>query len=355
MADTGFTTPTVKTIQERIFGDINTNVEGADSRLRRSTLNGLATALAGAVWLLYAFINFLACQLLVDRAEQRWLLRHASIWRLTKTPGVAATGSVTITGANILVDLTQVFLIRADRVRYSFVPASVTLSGGSATVMVQCATVGLTGNLDASSVLAFETPIAQIEQEATVGSAGLTGGTEQETDEALRTRVINRLQNPPQGGADADYRTWALEVPGVTRVWPHPITPLNGEVEVYFTRDNDASIIPDTSERQTVLDYLNTVRPVTALVTCPALTAEPVGILMSLNPDTAAVRAAVTTEVAAFFLRESEPGGTIRLSRLQEVISVAAGESYHTLTVPSADVTASSDAHILTASVITFS
>ena len=62
---------------------------------------------------------------------------------------------------------------------------------------------------------------------------------------------------------------------------------------------------------------------------------------MRLSPDTPAIRAAVQAELADFFARESEPGGTLWLSRINEAISLAEGEFRHVLELPSVDVEAS--------------
>ena len=356
MADLGFTIPKLQDIRDRIVADIGTHITGADARLRRSTLNGLALAIAGSIRLVFMFARFIASQLLVDRAETIWLVRHASLWGISRKVGAPAVGEVTLTGADILVGLEGVSLVRADGVRYLFDDASVTLSSGSATANIRCADNGVIGDADAATILSFETVIPRIDLAVTVTAGGLTGGTDPETDEELRARVLERLRNPPQGGAESDYSLWAKQVAGVTRVWPRAQTPQDGRVTVYFSRDNDASIIPDETERQRVLDHLNTVRPVTALVTCPALTPEPVTIAVGLSPNTPTVQAAVIEEVREFFIREAEPGGVIRHSRLQEVISLAAGESYHSLTNPTMDVTASADDHILVPpATITFS
>jgi uncharacterized phage protein gp47/JayE len=51
------------------------------------------------------------------------------------------------------------------------------------------------------------------------------------------------------------------------------------------------------------------------------------------------VRAAIVAEVQAQIRQDAAPGGTIRRSRLGEAIGRAAGESWHTLTLPAADVT----------------
>jgi uncharacterized phage protein gp47/JayE len=50
---------------------------------------------------------------------------------------------------------------------------------------------------------------------------------------------------------------------------------------------------------------------------------------------TSSVKNAVQEELEDLILREGEPGGTILLSHIQEAIASAAGETDHTLLVPS--------------------
>lgn len=77
----------------------------------------------------------------------------------------------------------------------------------------------------------------------------------------------------------------------------------------------------------------------TADVNVLAPTAVPLDFTIHVDPDTASVRAAVEAELVDLLAREGSPGGTLRLSRIREAISRAAGESFHTMTVPAADVT----------------
>ena len=81
--------------------------------------------------------------------------------------------------------------------------------------------------------------------------------------------------------------------------------------------------------------------------------ASAVNFTISVTPSTAAVRAAVEAELEDLLLREAEPGGTLYLSRIREAVSLAAGESDSTITVPSADVTKASG-QIATMGVITW-
>ena len=103
-------------------------------------------------------------------------------------------------------------------------------------------------------------------------------------------------------------------------------------------------IIPTQADVDAVLAYISddTRAPVTADVVVAAPIAKRLNITVTgLNPNTAAVRQAVLDELNDLFLRDSEPGGTIRVSRIWEAVSIATGENYHTITSPSSDQTAS--------------
>jgi uncharacterized phage protein gp47/JayE len=141
------------------------------------------------------------------------------------------------------------------------------------------------------------------------------------------------------GGAKSDYEAWALQVAGVTRAWVYPLENGPGSVVVRFVRDNDADLIPDAAEVSAVQHYIDDLRPVTANVSVQAPTAAPLNLTIQLTPNTAAVRAAVTAELADVVRREAMPGGTLLLSHLREAISVAAGEINNVLATPTADVT----------------
>jgi len=183
-------------------------------------------------------------------------------------------------------------------------------------------------------------PLAGVQATATAGL--LSGGADVETDDALRARLLDRIQQPPQGGAAADYIAWALAVPGVTRAWVYPGELGDGTVTVRFVRDNDgsgAAIIPDATEVATVQAYIDARRPVTAKVTVVALVAVPINFTITgLTPGTTAVQAAVSAELQDLLLREATPGGTILLSHMRAAISAAAGETDYALTSPTANV-----------------
>ncbi|PHJ53465.1 baseplate J protein, partial [Nostoc linckia z1] len=121
-------------------------------------------------------------------------------------------------------------------------------------------------------------------------------------------------------------------------VYPNNTGP--GTVGVTFVTDDDpGGIIPDSDKVDEVQAYIDARRPVTADVTVFAPVAVALNFTIDLSPDTAVVRAAVEASLRDLIRREAQPGGTIYLSQIREAISIAAGETDHTLTSPNANVT----------------
>ncbi|MEW6612714.1 MAG: baseplate J/gp47 family protein [Pseudomonadota bacterium] len=332
-----FARPALKTLIDRAIADINARLPGADARLPMSNLNVLAHMHGAAIHGLYGFLEWLARQVMIDTAEVEFLERWAGIWGVTRTPAAPASGSVTFTGTSGTVVPAGTLLARSDGVQYQ-TTAEVTLAAGQATAGVVAVKGGAAGNL-ASGTLSLVSPPAGVETSAQITAAGLTGGADTETDTALRARLLARIQQPPHGGAKADYIAWAQEVAGVTAAWCYPGELGPGTVTVRFIRGNDASIIPDAAEVAAVQAYLDERRPVTAAVTVVAPVAVPLNFSIQLTPNTSAVQAAVEAELRDLLLREAEPGATILLSHIREAISLAAGETNHVLVAPAADVT----------------
>lgn len=160
----------------------------------------------------------------------------------------------------------------------------------------------------------------------------LTGGADIEDDDSLRTRLLERIQQPPQGGSASDYIAWAKEVPGVTRAWCYPGEMGDGTVSVRFVRDDDANLIPDVNEVASVQAYIEEVRPTTAHLFVVAPIALPVAFQIQLVPASVSAKAAVEAGLRDLLLREAVPEGgsgegKILRTHLSEAISLAAGRN----------------------------
>lgn len=335
MPDTGFARPSLADLKARIKADLLARLR-QEEVLRRSDLEVQATVQAAAVNSLYAFVDWVARQILPDTADAEQLDRHGSIWGVQRKAASKATGTVIFTTSVGAVIPAGAELTHAAGQSY-VTTASATATGATTVVAVAAVDAGAAGNLAVGEALALVSPITGVQSTATTGE--IASGADVESDDAYRARILARIQQPPHGGADFDYLTWALEVDGVTRAWVLPLHFGIGTVGVTFVMDGRADIIPLVADVAEVQAYIDSLRPVTADAQVFAPSPVPLDLTISISPDTADVRAAIEAEVVDFLRREAEPGGTIRLSRLREAISLAAGEFSHDLTSPTADLT----------------
>lgn len=114
---------------------------------------------------------------------------------------------------------------------------NVPLNASSVTVKIRAASspgegdgTGSGGNLAISDKLSLAQPIAKIGRVATVTSVVTTAANAQTWD-SYRSEVLGRASARPQGGALADYRTWARTVAGIVTAYPETGDP--GWVRVY--------------------------------------------------------------------------------------------------------------------------
>lgn len=336
-----FQRPTLTQLIERAQADIESRLPGTDPRARRTVIGILARLHADAVHSLYGHQDWIARQILPDTAEAEILDRHASFRGLTRIAAVAASGNVTFTGTNGVAIPAGTELQSAAGERYT-TDAEVTIAGGSATAAVTAAVAGDEGNQPSGAQLSLTSPIAGVTSQATVASPGLAGGADAESDDALRERLLRAYRETPHGGAAADYIAWARAAhPDVTHAWVYPSALGLGTVTVrIMTYGATASGIPTQTVIDAVQAYIDARRPVTADLTVVAPVAVALNFtIQSLSPNTQAVRDAIAAELADLLRREAEPGGTILLSRIREVISAAEDEYDHVLVSPAANVT----------------
>lgn len=332
-----FARPTLSELAYRTRQDFISLLELAGAVLRRSMVHILSRVVAGSAHMLHGHLDHLSRQLFADTAEAEFLVRLATLRGVDPKPAGFAVASSSVTGTSGATVPEGARLLRSDGAVY-LVDADVTLASGTGTLAVTAELAGADYTPDVGAVLTFESPVAGVDATATVTAVTVDGVDAEDTEE-LRRRLVDKMRSPPHGGAASDYEAWALEVPGVTRAWVYPGEMGTGTVVVRFVRDNDASPIPDVGEVTAVQAYLDTLRPVTAAVTAAAPSAAPLNFSIHVVPDTTAVRAAVTAELADVLQSEASPGATLLLSRIRTAIGSAEGLTDYALTAPSTDVT----------------
>ncbi len=326
-----FSRPSLSTLRSRIAADVSGRLLDGSPLRSRSVLSVLVYVWAGACHLMYGALQWYFSQFWIKTAEKEYLERKASTWGITRKAGARAVGQVTFSGSGIV---PAGSVLRNDSGILFTVDADVSVPG---TGMVTASETGSASNLERGETLTLVQAVAGVSGSAVVVS--MTGGVDAETDDELRNRVLTALRNPPMGGSAADYVTWALEVPGVTRAWCYPLYLGLGTVGLSFVCDGqDDSPLPDEEMVRRVQEYIEECKPVTADVMVFAPRAVPVDIRLRIVPDTSAVREAVKAELHDLFTREAEPGVTLLKSHIDEAVSITSGEEDHLLLEPAVNI-----------------
>lgn len=134
-------------------------------------------------------------------------------------------------------------------------------------------TSGSAGNQEFGNML----PIEPIEGLGTaILSDVLVPGEDEESDDSLRKRFLQKVREPGTSGNASDYKQWATEVAGVGSA---KVTPLwNGPGTVKVTIVN-TDMQPATTELvEKVQEYIEQVRPIGAFVTVASATGKPIDV-----------------------------------------------------------------------------
>jgi uncharacterized phage protein gp47/JayE len=331
-----WSTPTLKEVRGLVRDNVRASLPGADASVPNSVLRVLSDAQGGLCHLTLQYIDWLSLQLLPDTAETEWLDRHGAIWLVNSDGSIGrkqanfSSGVFSFTGT--VGTVIPIGSRVAGGVDYE-TTQQITLGVSPTEATARALDPGVAGNLEAGSVLGLITPIPGVDGAVTV--IEMTGGVDVENDDDLRARILQRIQNPPMGGTQENYVTWALAVPGVTRAWAYPEQG-PGTITVRFLMDElrkEDDGWPTPSDVQTVHDYIDKMRPVTVMgcyVVAPIKEFIDVTIL-DLVPESS--MGAIEASLRDMLFKQAAPGQTIYAAWISYAIMNAPGvQSFHLVT-----------------------
>lgn len=145
---------------------------------------------------------------------------HAKARGITRRPAAYANGEITITGAEKTeIPAGSLFSTAAindePSVDYETLETVVIPGSGTVTAAVRCTQAGIIGNATAGAIEIVSSRLTGITGVA--NTAGITGGTEEESDESLIERIAeyDKSQGDSYTGTPSDYKRWAKSVAGV--------------------------------------------------------------------------------------------------------------------------------------------
>ena len=352
-----FQRPPLTQLRQSAAADVASSLPGGDGLLRFSNLQVICDVLAGMANLQYGYLDWILMQSVPWTATDEFLYGWAAFFGLTPIAATAAGGNGGIfTGTDGIVIPAGTLIVRSDGETFA-TTADGTISGGTVIIPVLDNKVGAQGNTAAGSVLTLSSAIPGVNSNV-IASVAFTGGADVETQSSLQSRLFERIQNPPQGGAVSDYIEWASAVAGVTRVWVVRNGQGIGTVLIYFMMDVveaayggfpqgtngvatlETRDVAATGDQLAVANYIYPLQPVTALVYAAAPTANPHNFtIASLNPNTIAIKNAISAAITDLFLREAAAdGSTIPLANVNAAINAIPGIIDFIITSPTTDI-----------------
>lgn len=339
-----FELPSIKDLSERARNAFRSEIPGSDAHLWPSTLFVIAKVFAGLVFEIFSKLAWIDKQRFAHTATGENLDKHGFDIGLGRRAASFAYGDLEVYGTPGATLPAQTVFTRSDGLAYTSIEAETLSEAGYAIVKVICSTTGITGNT--APYATFASSNSDVLQ-ANVNEYGIGQGSEVESDERYRERILFRKRQPPEGGALHDYQAWGLSVPGFTRIFVAPLACGPGTVDVYGLMEDaypENYGIPQPIDIQALQAFLDSVRPATASVVARAPIPFPVDVVVKgISPDTFEVREAAAQEIVANIRRKAKiatPQDTyaVRRSWLWQAVSSATGEGHHTIQSPSTDL-----------------
>ena len=193
-------------IQAEMLESIDDIYEKTKGYFLWDTLKGVAIAIKSLYSQLLVVFQKLDIENLAGSELDRFVSQRTGIERRTAT---YATGILTVTGTGTVEK--GAFFETKGLVRFEAVET--TVIEGEADIAVQAVVAGISGNVPPDTVTQIPITITGINK--CKNKEAFTGGYREESDEELRIRYYDNLQQPIISGNKNHYIKWAKEVPGV--------------------------------------------------------------------------------------------------------------------------------------------
>lgn len=264
---------------------------------------------------------------------------HAKARGMTRKEATAAIGEVTITGAqNTIIPVgTTVSTASLNNedpaVSYQTTEEATIPSSGSVTVPIECAQAGTIGNTNPNTIVLLSSTVVGIT--AVTNEEAVSGGTDEESDEALIERIeeYDQTQGDSYIGNISDYKRWAMSVSGVGNAAIIPANDSSGLVTIVLTNSNGE---PASSELcAEVYDYIMSpddptqrVAPINAYLSVIAPATIAIGVKATIELTEGSTLSAVQDAFygnLVQYLPDALSDGEIKITKVAAILSGTSG------------------------------
>lgn len=303
-------------------------------------------AAAAQIYSLYVYNEWLQKQCFPQTATGSYLDNHAEMRGIKRIPAASAEGKIRfllndVRAENITIKAGTVCM-NAGGERFITTEDTVISAGDKyCDAPAKAAEAGETGNVSSGTIVYMTVP--PIGVSACSNTDRFTGGSDEETDESLRARVLHSFSKLPNGANAAFYEKEVLEYEGVAAVKVLPKARGIGTVDIIVSA---ADGLPDSDMLAGIKAELDKKREICVDLKVKAPTEKKLDLTAALaiedGYEFSEVKANVKAAVEKYFDGHLLGEDVIRV-KLGEIIFHVPGVKNYKITGPEADVTTDRD------------
>lgn len=332
--------PTLSELTKKCREYFNTHLPNVDSFLFPSFVFVMCKVFALIVYPLYIFLDYYLKQTFVHLADDDNLLKHGVERGLSRALPTKAKGFVTVISTAGQAINAGSFISRSDGLRYVFDTSIVTTGNNILPITAEFTGSAYNGVSGLSMTLALSNPLIT---SITVTSNALTGGSDTESTENFRKRVLENIRSLRISGTRETVTNQIKNGKnGVTRVFFD--YPTSIDYQVYFMMDDTypdgLPLAGDVSEVQTIIDDIEVgLHPIAI-----APTLQDINIIVEISVAfTEAQKNAVILELEDYLTLESTLSTStkpfyVSKEGLDQCLARGLGTTSFTMTSPTTNV-----------------
>lgn len=299
---------TYEVILDRMLRRAKESNPGLDTRQSSPVYTALAPT---AVELQNAYIglDWTLDQMFAGTATREYLIRRCAEWGITPHP---ATKAVLKGEFNIDIEIGSRFslgtlnYVAIDRLEEGI-------------YRMECETAGVVGSRELGTMV----PIDYIPGLTKAELTGIiSGGSDEESTEALMERYLTKVREPSTSGNRYDYYNWAMECEGVGAAKVFPLAGGPGTVKVIIADTNMSAA--GTGLLKMVREHIEELRPIGADVTVASVVEKAVnvsaGIKLQAGMNLGVVQNAFQAALTDYLHREALDMSYVSLARVGNLL-----------------------------------
>ena len=228
--------PTI--IKNRILSNMPDSTDKTEGYIAYDSASALGKELSSNL----SFLDQILAYAFPQTSSGIFLNYNAESRGIVKNLGVKSIGQATFIGTDATL-IPKGFLIQTNGGLQYTLDDDAIINSGTVTVSITAIAIGTAYNVASGVINGI--PVQQAGITSVNNSTPTTGGTNDETEDELRARILKKVQNPPSCGNKIDYERWAKEVSGVEYAKIIPLWNGNGTVKVIASGIN-GSILDST-------------------------------------------------------------------------------------------------------------